>query len=409
MVFSPLILHLLPLEVNLNILFHGSSIKDLCRLRATSKDLRLVVNEFVRKELFRLNIQAPSYLSDFLATQESVTSANAWTILGLFKQTYPSLPLNMSIEKAYQELNHQVPTLVLKDELLKQNPGAFANLQLQQTAEEIRNWFSNPINHPLLQEISNLVLDERGIRSTPQDLHLFSRLKKLNLTRNKITASTLQTFANLTDLTSLSLYKNEITSIPPQLFDNLINLTQLTLTFNQITSIPPKAFSNLSNLKLLTLSRNKISVINSESFEGLTHLDSLFLRNNQIEAIDRSTFARLPGLKNLYLSGNKIASIPPKAFTNLLCLEKLDLSENKISTVSANAFANLTNLQRLNLSQNQLTAIDAQTFANLANLRWLFLEMNPMNAGGPIDRAHLGLAEGVTIETTIQLDKLDCF
>jgi|GEM_PF-2045054 len=372
MVFSPLIIHLLPLETRLNILNQGLPIKDLRHLRGTSKELRLAVDEFVRHELIRLKTQGPSYLSDFLATQESVTSANAWTILGLFKQTHPSLHLNMSIEKACQQLPLDQATLELKNELVLQDAGAFENLQLQETAEEIRNWFSNPINHPLLQ-ISNLVLEERGIRSTPQDLHLFSRLKKLNLNHNKITASTLQTFANLTDLTSLSLHKNEITSIPPQLFDNLINLTQLSLSSNQMTSIPPKAFSNLSNLKLLTLSRNKISVINSESFEGLTHLESLFLCNNQIEAIDQSTFARLPLLKNLYLSGNKITSIPPKAFPNLLCLKKLDLSKN------------------------QLTAIAPQTFANLPNLLQLNLLMNPMTAAGPIDRASLGLAEGVRV------------
>jgi len=69
----------------------------------------------------------------------------------------------------------------------------------------------------------------------------------------------------------------------------------------------------------------------------------------------------------------------------------------------------LSNFERLSLSQNQISAIAPEAFANLPNLLLLFLGMNPITAAGPIDRAHLRLAEGVTIETTIQLDKLDCF
>jgi hypothetical protein len=293
----------LSLETRLNVLNQGLPIKDLRHLRGTSRDLRLAVDDFVRGKLIRLKTQGPSTLSDFLATQQPVTSNNAWRILGLLKQTYPSLPLNISIEKALQDLNRQLDqaTIALKNALVLQDAGAFSDLALKQTAEQIRNWFSNPINHPLLQNVTELNLEGRGLSLIPSELSFLSNLERLSLSQNQITKIPPQTFATLPNLKCLSLRKNQLTAIDSQTFTNLSNLVELDLEINQLTEIKPETFSNL------------------------------------------------------------------------------------------------VNLQHLYLRKNQLRAIALNTFANLANLRWLFLRNNPMTAAGPIDRASLGLRQGVRL------------
>jgi len=302
----PLRLENLSRETQLIILYQGDlPISALRHLRETSQNLKSVVDEFVRHELIRLKNQGPSFIRDFLATQESVTkesvtSDNAWKILGLFKQTYPSLTLTMSIEEACQQLLDQA-TLELKNELVLQDAGAFADLALQQTAEQIRTWFSNPINNPLLQNVTGLNLCRKGLSLIPSELRFLSNLQLLDLSENNIKSIDPETFANLQNLELLQLDQNQIISIDPQTFANLSNLLQLNLNQNQLTALDPQTF------------------------------------------------------------------------------------------------AKLTNLRSLSLDQNQLTAIDPGTFSNLQDLRELDLQMNPMTAAGPIDRASLGLAEGVRV------------
>jgi|GEM_PF-4560182 len=61
------------------------SINDLIELCRSGNRIS-EVKEFVRCELTRLRTEGPSFIRDFLATKESVTSDNAWTILSLFKE-----------------------------------------------------------------------------------------------------------------------------------------------------------------------------------------------------------------------------------------------------------------------------------------------------------------------------------
>ena len=301
----------LPLETHFDILDQGLPIKDLRDLRGTSKELRLSVDEFVRHELIRLKTQGPSTLSDFLATQESVTSDNAWTILGLFKQTYPSLPLNLSIEKALQDLNRQLldqATLQLKNALVLQNPGAFADLQLQQTAEQIRTWFSNPINHPRLQNVTGLNLSGRGLSLIPSELRFLSNLQWLNLSQNQIISIASEAFANLPNLQELSLDYNKISEIDPQTFANLPNLNRLFLRQNQLTAIDSQTFTNVPNLQLLNLAQNQLSVIDPQTFANLPNLQFLSLQDNQLTEIGPQTFANLPNLRSIFLHNNLITA-----------------------------------------------------------------------------------------------------
>ena len=108
-----------------------------------------------------------------------------------------------------KSLNDQA-TLKLKDALVLQDAGAFADLASQQTAEEIRTWFSNPINHPLLQNVIELNLRGRGLSLIPSELRFLSNLRSLYLDRNQIISIAPEAFANLPNLQRLLLTNNQI-------------------------------------------------------------------------------------------------------------------------------------------------------------------------------------------------------
>ena len=285
----------LALEIMLSIMDKNLNIEDLGSLRKVCRKHRVEVDVFVAGELLRLNAQSPSTLSDFLATQEPVKSHNAWTILALFKKTYPSLLLNMSIENAFQDWNRQLDqaTIALKNALVLQNGQAFEDLVWQQTAQLIRNWFCNPINQPLLQNVTELDLSFRRLSVIPSELCFLSNLEVLNLNRNQLTAIDPHTFGNLQNLQKLYLANNQLTVIHPQTFGNLPNLSWLYLNQNQLTAIDPETFSNLLNLQSLFLNQNQISTIAPQTFANLQNLQLLYLGNNQIPAPDRINHAYL--------------------------------------------------------------------------------------------------------------------
>jgi len=121
----------------------------------------------------------------------------------------------MSIQKASQQLPLDQATLQLKNALVLQDAGAFADLQLQQTAEQIRTWFSNPINHPRLQNVTGLNLEGRGLSVIPSELRFLPNLRWLFLDQNQLTALDPQTFANLPNLRWLYLRNNPMTAAGP--------------------------------------------------------------------------------------------------------------------------------------------------------------------------------------------------
>jgi hypothetical protein len=281
-----------------NIFSQDLSIGALSNLRQTSKNFRLIVNEFVRRELKKLLTQGPSFARAFLATEEPLTKDNAdkaWRILGLFKKAYPSLSKDMSIEKACKQLNDQLDqaTIALKDALVESSPQVFADLRSKQTPEQIREWFANPINLPLLQGVQELNLEGRGLSLVPSELRFLSNLQWLNLGNNQLTSIDPQTFANLPNLEYLYLDHNQLTAIDPQTFTNLPNLQQLYLHQNQLKAIAPQTFANLQNLQVLDLNGNQLTSIAPQTFANLANLRWLFLGQNQLTSVAPQTFANL--------------------------------------------------------------------------------------------------------------------
>ena len=99
------------------------------------------------------------------------------------------------------------------------------------------------------------------------------------------------------------------------------NLSYLDLSNNKISSLSNNSFRHLINLNGLYLSSNKLKRISQGWFSHLVHLSHINLANNEISVIEETTGTWPKRLSNLDLHYNKLKAIPPlprNASVNLL-------------------------------------------------------------------------------------------
>jgi Leucine-rich repeat (LRR) protein len=201
------------------------------------------------------------------------------------------------------------------------------------------------------------------------DLSLYTNLKKLDCSYNKLTSLP----NNLPkSLQILYFYSNQITSL-----DNLPpNLKELDCSGNQITSLNnlPASIEGLdcsnnqiTSLDNLPVSLKKLICLNNQitSLDNLpASLQQLDCLNNQITSLDK-----LPASLELFnCENNQIKSLNNFPAT----LEKLDCSNNQITSLD-----NLpVNLKELECSNNKITSLD-----NLpTNIKGLFCSHNKITS-----------------------------
>lgn len=146
-----------------------------------------------------------------------------------------------------------------------------------------------------------LILVNQELESIPEGIGQLSKLKKLDLEGNRLTA------------------------LSPEI-SSLNSLKELYLFSNRFEEVPP-GISHLSNLVVLGLARNTIKEI-SDEMNQLKKLEALDLSDNRIEVLPAS-ISKLKRLRVLNLKGNLIRNLPPEFYT-LPALEKLDLTGNPL-------------------------------------------------------------------------------
>lgn len=97
----------------------------------------------------------------------------------------------------------------------------------------------------------------------------------------------------------LYLDSNAITEIPSYV-KKLKKLKKLDLSFNKIRSIPADIFESLQELDTLIISFNHIKCIHKTSFSGLGKLRMLSLYGNEITTIPNGSFNDLKSLSHMY-------------------------------------------------------------------------------------------------------------
>lgn len=153
-----------------------------------------------------------------------------------------------------------------------------------------------------------------------------ANLKKIHLSRNKITTFRLLIYKSLL---SLDLSYNELENINfnPAELDEL-KLEFLNLSHNNLRSID--GISNLPNLKYLDLSRNKIEKLEENHFSTFRKLTSLNLSFNKLSVISGCIFCAQKNLKSIDFFNNNIRTIDGLMIHPSKSLKYLDMRENEL-------------------------------------------------------------------------------
>ncbi|XP_041354210.1 toll-like receptor 4 [Gigantopelta aegis] len=220
-------------------------------------------------------------------------------------------------------------------------------------------------NRSVFPNLEELTLDHNYINHvSPNELQCLTRLKILNLSRNKLFKFKTNSFSMLPKLENLTLRNME----------------------GQIYSIEPFAFNN-SNLKALTLKDNRIDLqhnMNVRSLWGCTNLVYLDLSNNVIfiqENMEEYMMALIGHLRQLHLLalGNMLLFEVPRVINNFSKLQFLELYSNHITEMPKDFLSHFPYLKYLILDQNAISVLHEDDFPENVrrNLKIIELSDNP--------------------------------
>ncbi|CAD5111766.1 DgyrCDS1045 [Dimorphilus gyrociliatus] len=190
-------------------------------------------------------------------------------------------------------------------------------------------------------------------------------LKILSISNTKESIS-LPILPQNTRMTDLQVVGCELTFIPHDLCQKLPSLEKIRLHHNKIINI--SFVGKCTNLTTLDATRNRIKILDEKSFVNLTELLDLVLRRNLIETIDKKIFSNLRNLELLNLAENKITYIHPKAFINLAKLKKLYLEKNSLKSLSWEGLQSLSTLVASG-NENLLTFPGPEKFPKLEKIK----------------------------------------
>ncbi|MHA1818934.1 MAG: leucine-rich repeat domain-containing protein [Promethearchaeota archaeon] len=219
-------------------------------------------------------------------------------------------------------------------------------------------------------DITAIGIDGRGIGFLPETIGVFSKLKRLELPRNQLSALP-ENLGKLGALTKITFTANKISSLPESIGD-LTNLIYITVYDNRLVTIP-KSIGNLKNLRYLYLGKNQLSYL-PELITKMNSLKVLDISNNDLSSLPES-IGNLKDLQKLWAKNNRLSSLP-ESIGNLKDLQKLYLENNQLSFLPE-SIGDLINLQILKISENQLTSLP-ESIGNLIFLQRLDLNGNKL-------------------------------
>ncbi|XP_014673439.1 PREDICTED: chaoptin-like, partial [Priapulus caudatus] len=205
----------------------------------------------------------------------------------------------------------------------------------------------------------------------------FDELRELYLSCNRISEIQPIFFfwvSNSLDLLDLS--HNRISNITDDTFGYLPQLGSLDLSHNEIRNLKVGQMSFMQRLRSLNLSFNRIRYIPEQVFIGLINVENIDLSHNEIWDIPTLVFRAVnPTIRIVKIQNNFISKVSAFAFS-CLNLMRLDASCNMISSVDFSAFANSRFVTFIDLSHNRLAELPGQLFGTTGRVEELVLSFN---------------------------------
>ncbi|XP_072319417.1 slit homolog 1 protein-like [Eucyclogobius newberryi] len=110
----------------------------------------------------------------------------------------------------------------------------------------------------LPRNLTELYLDGNQFTSVPKELASFKYLQLVDLSNNKISSLSDDSFSNMSQLTTLILSYNSLRCVPPQALAGLRSLRLLSLHGNEISELQKGIFSDVASLSHLAIGANPL-------------------------------------------------------------------------------------------------------------------------------------------------------
>ncbi|CAF3409103.1 unnamed protein product [Rotaria sp. Silwood1] len=219
-----------------------------------------------------------------------------------------------------------------------------------------------------------LVLNDNQIVEIHSNAFQGLRVKRLNLSGNKIRFISSQAFIELSNYLEeliIEFDSNYIHEIPNAIKTNLINLRSLKLINLNLIEIKNRTFIKYRKLEQLSIIKSQIKSIESDGLISLINLRYLNLEQNLLnDSSWNSLIKYLPNLEMLYLSQNNFNYLKK---IHLTYLKILDLSSNGLQYIDRNIFQSL---EKLYLQNNEINSLQLTFLLSLKNLKELNLDFN---------------------------------
>ncbi|CAD5115305.1 DgyrCDS4293 [Dimorphilus gyrociliatus] len=233
-----------------------------------------------------------------------------------------------------------------------------------------------------LAHLEYLNIAECNFTIIPPTIWLLRRLKKLDLSRNKINVLP-PDVGQLSGLQWFAIQHANLSTLPPEIA-LCQNLEHLILWGNAIDSLP-ETLKQMRRLKCLELNlRSCAAVIDDYMMKLLkdgkcesTHIPAVLFDIPALERLDLDEFppviCTMKNIQSLDLSKNFLTTLPP-ALTDLSNLKLLNVNSNELEKLPT-SICNLSRLNSLDISNNKLSILP-ENIGNLKRLKQLLCSKN---------------------------------
>lgn len=248
-------------------------------------------------------------------------------------------PLPISHLQELQKLEKQLEDHALQrlwDALWDQALVGLVDRPKIKTIEEIREWFVEEKNQPILDKVFVLNLRFCNLIQLPKEIFQLRNLEELDLYGNSIEVLP-ESIKVWKKLRRLNLSYNELTCLPHNGIKYLKRLRDLHVRDNRLDQLP-RSIRRLKRLKRLNVEQNYLTQLSQELGQCRT-LEVLNIAGNEFSELS-------PGIKNLtalkiFSAADNNLKTVPKSLKNWKRIKKVQLGYNFLTEVSEEFFRSL--------------------------------------------------------------------
>ena len=322
----------------------------------------------------RLNIAAMG-LSEF--PREVLTMYNLDTLDASKGAWYESVDIRRLIaaENELQQLGEIFPDRSaedLRDEYDETKGTIFGGLEV---LDLHGNLLQNvPVGLRHLDHLTVLNLSKNGLANSSLDtISQIHSLKELRIADNALKGTLSEALYGLKDLETLDVHGNALSELPNDLHE-LTNLRILDIANNKLQSFPFGATEYLQ-LTELNIGHNRLSgTLLPSSLRGLPTLKSLDVSGNALSSVCDGGTVMMPKLQSLSLGSNRLTLLPD--LSEWKDLVNLSVRNNNIATMPE-GIASLTKLRNADFTGNNLKSLD-DGIGMMDSLTTLSIANNPL-------------------------------